>query len=100
MELWKLEIEDEHFQYGGTQSSICDSKETCYLALKKYLNNRIKEQNIRLYIPDNATDSELDKLCDQLEAHFQNEYSRWEYGGRYYITISKVVTLTKKDFGK
>lgn len=94
MKIWMVDIEDEHGYYGCTISKPCSDKESAQYWLFDYLKNggtcpHYLIGKIFVDFKDFETD------IWEWETAIQNEYSSWEYGGRYYISISEREVYTK-----
>ena len=84
MNIWVLTVEDEHGSFGGTISKPCVDKESA----KFWLYNHLRNLTFLSIINFHFTSFEnFDNEVKEFEYRVQNEYSRWEYGGRYYIHI-------------
>lgn len=81
MRICVVSVEDEHGQLGGCYSRAC-------------INREIAEKHILEYFQRLSKDTFLlrdlrEFTVKQIEATMQNEYSRWEYGGRFYIDFDE-----------
>jgi hypothetical protein len=94
MTIWMAEIEDEHGQFGMSCSCPCADEESA----KYWLYQHLKNLDYLSLIRFNFTSFDnFDEEMQQFEYRVQKEYDGWEYGGRYYITISQCSIYTKPE---
>jgi len=95
-EIWMVEIEDEHAQFGGTCSIPCVDEESAWYWLYNHLRNLDYLSLLGCKITSLDNIKEESKI---LEYAAQNNYNSWEYGGRFYITVGKVNVFTYHKSG-
>lgn len=96
-----ISIEDEHGIFGGTLSLTCDSLETAQYwtkqHLKKHASGTIFRFSDELEAWKSLLETDFRAAVKDFEWRVQHEYDNWEYGGRFYISISPLRLITMSD---